>query len=115
MGANLVKADSREGKQRIICGRIDVAAGTPSIAQGAGFTIADTAAGKVTISFSKPGKALLCAQATAIENTDATGYSCKIMGTPSASDMVVGVYVADATDGALADNISFYFSAILKD
>ncbi len=115
MPANLVKADAKMPKQRMLCGRIDVAAGTPSIAQGAGFTIADTAAGKVTITFSKPGKALLCAHATPIENTDATGYSCKIMGTPSESSIVVGVYAADATDGALADDISFYFSAILKD
>jgi hypothetical protein len=115
MGASLVKTDSRMPKQRIICGRINVSGGTPSIAQGAGFTIADTAAGKVTITFTKPGKALLCAIPAVIENTDATGYSAKIMGTPSESAIVVGIYAADGTDGVLADNVSFYFQAILKD
>lgn len=115
MSANLIKKDSRMPKLRMVAGRIDVAAGVPSIAQGGGFTIADTAAGKVTISFSKPGKALVSAIACPIENTDATAYGCKIMGTPSASGFVVGVYVADATDGALADNVSFYFQALIKE
>jgi len=115
MGAHLLKTDRRAQKQRIICGRVNVSGGTPAIAAGQGFTIADTAAGKVTITFQRPGKALVSAVASPIENTDATGYSAKIMGTPSASSFVVGTYVADATDGALADNIPFYFVAVLED
>jgi hypothetical protein len=115
MTARIIKSDVRAKAQRIVAGRVDVSAGSPSIAQGQGFTIADTAAGKVTITFSKPGHQLVSMIATPIENTDATGYSCKIMGTPSGSSAVVGVYVADATDGALADNISFFFQAVLQD
>lgn len=115
MGAHLAKTDRRAKKQRIVAGRIDVSGGTPAIAQGQGFTIADTAAGKVTVTFSKPGKYLVSAIACAIENTDATAYMAKIMGTPDGSSFVVGTYVADATDGALADNIPFYFQAILQD
>lgn len=115
MSAHLLKTDRKAKKQRMIAGRIDVSGGTPSIAQGQGFTIADTAAGKVTITFSKPAKALVCAVASPIEDTDATGHFCKVMGTPSATSVVIATYVADATDGALADNISFYFYAVLQD
>ena len=115
MGAHLMKTDRRAQKQRIISGRVNVSGGTPAITAGQGFTIADTAAGKVTITFQKPAKALVSAIASPIENTDATAYSAKIMGTPSASSFVVGTYVADATDGALADNIPFYFVAVLED
>ncbi len=115
MSTRLMKRERRAKPQRIIAGRVNVSGGTPAIAAGEGYTIADTAAGKVTITFSNPGTTLISAIACPIENTDATGYSAKIMGTPSASSIVVGVYVADGTDGALADNIPFYFQAILQD
>ena len=115
MSTKVMKREKRAKKQRIIAGRVDVSAGTPAVAKGSGFTVADTAAGKVTISFQQAGKSLISAIASPIENTDATAYSAKIMGTPDAASIVVGTYVADATDGALADNISFYFQAILED
>lgn len=115
MGAHLAKTDQRAKSQRLVAGRVNVSGGTPSIAQGQGFTVTDTAAGKVTITLQKPGKQLVSVVACPIENTDATGYSCKIMGTPSATSFIVATYVADATDGALADNIPFYFQAIIQD
>lgn len=115
MSTKQMYREKRSRKQRIIAGKVSVSAGTPSVAKGLGFSVADTAAGKVTISFTNPGKNLISAVASPIENTDATGYSAKIMGTPDASSIVVGTYVADATDGALADNISFFFQAILED
>lgn len=114
MSTKLMKRADRAKRQVHLCGRVNVSGGTPSVAKGSGFTVADTAAGKVTISFTKPGRNLISAIATPIENTDATGYSAKIMGTPDGSSIVVGTYVADATDGALADNISFYFSVVLE-
>lgn len=115
MGAALVKTDRRAKAQRLVAGQVAVSGSTPSISQGQGFTIADTAAGKVTITFSKAAKYCVSAIATPVNNTDATAYSCKIMGTPSGSSVVVGVYVADATDGALVDNIGFMFQVVLQD
>jgi hypothetical protein len=115
MGARLVKHDMRQKNLRIVSGRVAVSSGTPSVSKGGGFTVSDTAAGKVTITFSKPGKELIACHATPIENTDATGYSCKIMGTPTATSVVIGIYVADGTDGALVDDIGFYFSAHIQD
>ena len=115
MSTRIIKSDVRAKAQRLVAGRVDVAAGTPSVAQGQGFTVTDTAAGKVTVTFSKPGHQLVSMIATPIENTDATGYSCKIMGTPTGTSAIVGIYVADATDGALADDVGFYFQAVLQD
>jgi hypothetical protein len=115
MGAALLKTDRRAKAQRIVAGRVAVASGTPSVSQGQGFTVTDTAAGKVTITLQKPAKQLVSAIATPINNTDATGYSCKIMGTPTGTSFVVGIYVADGTDGALVDDIGFYFQAVVQD
>lgn len=115
MSTRQMYREAKSRKQRVIAGRVNVSAGTPSVAKGLGFTVVDTAAGKVQVKFSQPGKNLISACASPIENTDATGYSAKIMGTPDAASIIVGTYVADATDGALADNISFYFQAILED
>lgn len=115
MSAGLLKKARNAKPQRVVSGYVTVSAGTPVITRGEGFTIADTAAGKVTITFSRPGKYIVAAVASPIENTDATGYSAKIMGTPSGTSIVVGTYVADATDGALADNIPFSFIAVLQD
>jgi hypothetical protein len=115
MSANLIKSELRQRSIRKITGRIAVTAGTPSIVQGTGFTIADTAAGKVTVTLTKPGRVLLGAIATPINNTDATAYSVKIMGTPDATSVVFGVYEADATDGALVDNVGFFFELTIKD
>ena len=115
MSTRILKTDVRAKAQRIVAGRVAVASGTPSVSKGQGFTVADTAAGKVTITFSKPGHELVSIVATPIENTDATGYSCKIMGTPDGTSAVVGIYVADGTDGALVDDVGFYFTAVLQD
>lgn len=107
---------TRDRGIRIIAGAVAVSGGTPSVVAGSGFTVSDTAAGKVTINITKPGKSLISAVATPRENTDATGYSCKIMGSSrSASAVVVGVYVADGTDGAPVDNVGFEFVIIVKD
>jgi hypothetical protein len=75
----------------------------------------DTAAGKVEIVPSKAGKSLISACANPVENTDATGFSCKIMGTPTGSSIIVGVYQHDGTDSVLVDNIGFFFSIVLQD
>lgn len=115
MGAQLLQTELRSKPQRMVAGKVTVSSGTPAVSIGEGFTVADTAAGKVTITFSRPGRYLVSAVACPIENTDATGYGCKIMGSPDGSSIVVGVYVADATDGALADDVSFFFQAILQD
>lgn len=115
MSAALLKTDQRAMRRRIVAGYITVSSGTPAISAGDGFTIADTAAGKVTITLSKPGKSFISAVATPVENTAATGYSCKIMGTPSGSAIVVGIYAADGTDGVLADDVGFCFQYIVKD
>lgn len=115
MSAGLVKKDRAAKALRLVAGRVAVTAGTPSVSQGQGFTVADTAAGKVTITFARAAHQLVSIVATPINNTDATGYSCKIMGTPDGASAVVGIYVADGTDGALVDDIGFYFSAVLQD
>lgn len=115
MGAQLMKLDSRAKSYRALVGRVAVAAGAPSVSAGGGFTVVDTAAGKVEIVPTKPGKALISAIAIPIENTDATGFSCKIMGTPTGSSIIVGVYQHDGTDSVLVDNIGFYFDIVLQD
>lgn len=103
-------------KQRIIAGRVDVSGGTPAVGAGAGFTVADTAAGKVTVTLDEPGKSIVCAVATAIEGTDATGHSVKVDGAPSdGASVVFGIYAADGTDGVLVDNVAFYFQIIAQD
>ena len=115
MSTNLVRSERHMRKTRRISGRVLVSGGVPSVAEGTGFTVTDTAAGKVTINITRPGRRLLSAVVTPIENTDATGYSAKIMGSPSASSVLVGIYVADGTDGALADDISFFFDICVSD
>lgn len=115
MSAELMKTDPRAKAQRIVAGRVDVASGTPSVAKGQGFSVADTAAGKVTITFQKPAHQLVSLVATAIEGTDATSHTCKVDGAGDGTSVVVSVYVADATDGALVDDVGFYFVAVLQD
>lgn len=100
---------------RIIAGRVDVATGTPSVGAGSGFTVVDTAAGQVQVVFDEPGRSILSAVATAIETTDATGHYVKVDAKTEASSVVFGIYVADGTDGALVDNVGFYFQIIVKD
>lgn len=116
MSAGLIKKDIKEVKPiRMIAGRINVSSGTPSVVTGSGFTVSDTAAGKVTINFTRPGKACNSIVATPVQSTDATGYSCKIHGAPTGAAAIVSVYVADSTDGALADDVGFCFVALLQD
>lgn len=100
---------------RWICGRVAVAAGSPSVAQGSGFTVVDTAAGQVQVVFTLPGERVLSAVATAIEGTDATAHSVKVDAVTEASSVVFGIYAHDATDGVLVDNVGFYFIVALSD
>jgi hypothetical protein len=100
---------------RLICGRVDVSGGSPSAAKGAGFTVVDVAAGQVKIVFDDAAQEILSAVATPIEGTDATGHSVKVDAKTEASDVTFGVYVADGTDGALVDNVAFYFMIVVKD
>lgn len=115
MSTNLVTSERHMRKTRRISGRVTVSGGVPAVTQGTGFTLTDTAAGKVTINITKPGRRLLSAVATPIENTDATGFSCKIMGSPSASAVLVGIYQHDGTDSVLVDNVSFFFDICISD
>lgn len=100
---------------RLVAGRVDVVGGVPSAAKGAGFTVADVAAGQVKVVLDEAGKEIISAVATPIEGTDATGHSVKVDAKTEASDVTFGVYVADATDGALVDNVGFYFQILVKD
>lgn len=102
-------------KCRAVIGRVDVSGGTPSVGVGEDFTVADTAAGQVTVTLTKPGRSILCALATPIQTTDATAHSVKVDAATEASSVVFGVYAADATDGVLVDNVGFYFAIVVKD
>jgi hypothetical protein len=110
-----MKVSGQPGGIRMICGRVDVSGGTPSAAVGEDYSVVDAAAGQVKVVLSKPGKSILSAVATPIEGTDATGHSVKVDAKTEASDVTFGVYVADGTDGALVDNVGFYFQIIVKD
>lgn len=102
-------------KERHIYGRVDVSGGTPSVGVGRGFTVTDTAAGQVTVNITRPGNSILYASATPVETTDATGHFAKVDAKTEASSVKFGIYVADATDGALVDNVGFYFHIVVQD
>lgn len=106
---------ARQRRVRKIIGRVDVSGGTPSVGVGAGFTVVDTAAGQVQVVLDKPGREILCVSAIPIQTTDATAHMIKVDAKTEASDVTFGVYVADATDGALVDNVGFYFEITVKD
>lgn len=110
-----LKVAGQSRQPRMICGRVDVSAGTPSVGAGADFTVVDTAPGQVQVVFDHPGKSILFAGATPLQTTDATGHSVKVDAVVEATSATFGVYVADSTDGALVDNVGFYFQVILKD
>lgn len=114
MPTGLIKAE-RQRHVRKIMGRVDVAAGVPSVGVGSGFSVVDTAPGKVQVVLTKPGKSILCALANAIESTDATSHSVKVKSVIEASAVNFNVYAADATDGVLIDNVGFYFEITVKD
>lgn len=114
MSTNLVRSERHMRKTRRISGIIAVAAGTPSVSQGTGFTLTDTAPGQVTINITKPGRRLIEINALVIENTAATGFSIKAMS-QSASAVTFGIYQADGTDGVLVDNVGFSFGLVLSD
>ncbi len=101
-------------KTRRISGEISVSGGTPAIVSGSGYTITDAGAGKVTVTLSLAGRIILGAHATVIESTEATGHFAKVIS-KSASAVTFGIYVADATDGALVDNVGFFFEILVKD
>ena len=105
----------RQRSVREIIGRVDVAASAASVGKGTGFSVAYTAAGKYTITLLKPGRFILYASATPIEATDATGHYAKVKSKTEASAVVFNVYADDATDGALVDNVSFYFRICVQD
>lgn len=114
MPTGLIKAE-RQRRVRKIMGRVDVSAGTPSVGVGEGFTVVDTAAGQVQVVLTKPGKVILGVSALVLETTDATAHMIKVDAKTEASSVTFGVYVADATDGALVDNVGFYFEITVKD
>lgn len=99
---------------KVVAGRVAVSGGTPSVADGDGFTVIDVAAGKVRVRLADPGKSILVAVANATDATDATGHYVKVE-IEDYRDVVFRVYVDDGTDGALADNIGFGFVIIAKD
>lgn len=114
MATKLVKSEESRGVRQIY-GRVDVAGGTPSVGKGSGYTVVDTAAGQVQIVFNKAGRSILSAVACPIEGTDATGHFVKVDAKVEASSVTFGIYVADGVDGALADDVSFYFQVVLSD
>jgi len=100
---------------RKLTGRIDISGGTPSVGAGSGFTITDGGAGIVTINITRPGRTILGAIAIPISSTEATGHFAKVLAYTDASSVKFGIYVADGTDGALVDNVPFFFEITLKD
>lgn len=114
MGSGLIKSE-RGMKLRSICGRVAVSGGTPSVSKGNGFTVVDVAAGQVKVVLDRPGRSIISAIATPLETTDATGHSVKVDAVVEASSVTFGIYVADGTDGALVDNVDFYFDIKVQD
>lgn len=114
MGTKLIQGEHDHGV-RMVSGRVDVSGGTPSVGKGRGFTVVDTAAGQVQVVLSNPGKSILSATATPIETTDATAHMVKVDAKVEASSVTFGIYVADGTDGALVDDVGFYFNIVLDD
>ncbi len=104
----------RNRSTRRISGRIAISGGVPSIAAGSGFTITDGGPGLVTVTVTNPGRSLLYASAIPIEPTAATGHYAKVV-TQAYNAVQFGIYVADATDGAVVDNVGFFFELLLKD
>lgn len=100
---------------RQIIGRVAVASGTPSVAVGEDFSVTDVAAGKVKVTLSKPGRSIIGVSAVPFEATDTTAHFVKVLAKTEASDVTFGVFVADATDGALVDDVGFYFTITVKD
>lgn len=100
---------------RMIAGRVDVSGGVPSVGEGAGFSVVDVAAGKVKVVFKESGRKIVSFTASPIEATDTLGHSAKVLARTEASDVTVGIHAADGTDGVLADNVGFYFQALVKD
>lgn len=103
-----------ERGMKVVAGRVSVSGGTPAVVDGDGFTLTDVAAGKVRVTLSDPGKAILSAVATSTEATDATAHFVK-GEVESSSAVLFRVYVADATDGALVDDVGFSFVIVSKD
>ena len=114
MATKLIQSQQSHGV-RVIAGRVTVSGGTPAVTAGEGFSLTDTGAGQVTVTLSNPGKVTLAAVATPIEGTDATAHMVKVDGITNAESVLFGIYVADATDGALADNVSFSFIIVVSD
>lgn len=104
----------RNRSTRRISGRIDIASSTPTVGAGSGFTITDDGIGLVTVTVAQPGRSMLYACATPIQATTATGHIAKVIS-QSANSVQFGIYVLDSTDGALLDNVGFFFELLVKD
>lgn len=104
---------ARQRKVRVISGHL-TNNGTVAIAAGAGFTVARSGVGDVTVTLSIPGRSILSVSAVAKNSTAATFHGVKVLSVTSASAVQFGTYVDDATDGAPAD-IDFYFDIKVKD
>ena len=162
LAAPSLSLDKRIGRIRKIMGRVDVSAGTPSVGAGTGFTVSDTAAGKVTVTLDRPGSTILHAAGWPINSTDTASHQGKVLSKTEASAVVFGIFAAgsgattsvsqspvvlstsggntytDAAvsasiqaiadhykdalvtainlqDGALADNVGFYFEITVQD
>jgi hypothetical protein len=115
MSVRNVKSEKRTRRIRKITGHVAVSGGTPSVAAGSGFTLVDGGAGRVTVVLDRPGRVMLGAIAIPIEATAATGYSAKVLTVTTATSVEFGIYVADGTDGALVDNVGFFFEITVKD
>lgn len=114
MSLHQVKQE-KSRRVRHISGRIDVSGGTPVAVIGSGYSVGDTGAGVVTVTLSRPGREILCVSAIPIESTAATGHYIKVSSKTEASAVVFNIFVADGTDGAPADNVSFYFDIAVRD
>lgn len=96
---------------KLVSGRVAVSGGTPSVADGDGFSVEDVAAGKVRVRLADPGKSILVALANSNETTDADGYYIKFE-IEDYRDVVFRVY---DESGALVDNVGFGFVIVAKD
>ena len=88
--------------------------GSVAIAGGQGFSAVRDNTGLVTITLTQPSKSMIGAQATVLQATTATGHFAKVISASALGVVQFGTYVADATDGALAD-VAFFFSITVKD
>jgi hypothetical protein len=88
--------------------------GTLAIAGGQGFSAVRDNTGLVTVTLTNPSKSLIGFQATVLQATTATGHYAKVISASALGVVQFATYVADGTDGALAD-VNFSFQITVKD